>query len=469
MSLFQKTRVVIWPKDKSVDVFFDRSENNTASLDVDLWKTQTDSDLQPLISYLKQNQVDNCQVLIPDDIVLTKSFIYDTKVDTVDAKEVIGLAESFVHFKIDPDEIDYNLVQTNDKTIVQARIFDKNKHQHLRDNLSRLGLKAFSEHPVSAAIARAVSSSPDSGYYLLYPLSHNEYTLILSKDNSVYLTTNYKGSSLDIQKIINYSSLYFSNKITKLFVPSDRELEINSTTPMTKIPFIDSQIASSLKKSNNLPLPVVGLLLSSPPTTAIISSSENSNLTIPMEEKKNILPIIAVFVFTAALASIIIWFVLNRNGNTGNVSPNASDLTPTPIAEVLPTNTPAPAIPDIDKTIKIQVLNATDINGQAASLKGKLTTLGFTNVTVGNTKEKADDNSIQLKTSLASGSAYFKSQLGDYFDANITSDLKATSTYDAIFTIGTDLSQSSSNAGDESASAKATATPVKKATPTPLE
>jgi len=462
MSLFRKPLVVLWPKDKSVDVFLDRSENNTISLDVDLWKEQTDTDLLPLVSFLKQNQSDTCSVLIPDDIVLTKSFIYDTKIENVEVKEVIGLAESFVRFKIDPEEINYNLVQTADKTIVQARIYDKTKHQHLRANLIRLGLKSFTEYPVSEAISKTIPSASDLGYFLIYPLNSSEYTLILSKNNSVYLTANLKGPSLDIQKIVNYSSLYFSQKITKLYLPSDRELEINSTTPMDKIAYTDFQIAASLKKSSNLPLPVVGLLMSSHPPAVIIKPTDNNLTNNNMEEKKNILPIIAVFVFTASLASIIIWFILNRSDNPDTLSPNSGSLTPTPMSEVLPTDTPVPSIAAINKSLKIQVLNATDINGQAASLKGKLTTLGFTNITVGNTKEKLTENLIQLKSDLASNSAYFQSQLADYFVATITTDLKSNSTYDAVFTIGTDLSQKVSTTPSASVS-------TTKVTPTPLE
>jgi hypothetical protein len=84
------------------------------------------------------------------------------------------------------------------------------------------------------------------------------------------------------------------------------------------------------------------------------------------------------------------------------------------------------------------------INGQAALLKEKLTKLGFTSVTVGNSTTTATANLIQTKASLSTSSAYFKDKLAGVFDAEITSDLKSTSTYDVVFTIGTDIRTQSS-------------------------
>jgi hypothetical protein len=180
-----------------------------------------------------------------------------------------------------------------------------------------------------------------------------------------------------------------------------------------------------------------------------------------MSNKKNILPLIAVFVFTAALASVIIWFVLNRNSSTNLENPsNNNQETVVPTSEALPTDTPTPTPAEISKTIKLQVLNATDINGQAATLKEKLSTLGFKNIAVGNSKEKLTTNKIQLKPSQASAQAYFESALGSYFPATFTTDLKESSTYDVVLMIGTDLSTGGA------APSQVTAAPTVKATPT---
>ena len=161
-----------------------------------------------------------------------------------------------------------------------------------------------------------------------------------------------------------------------------------------------------------------------------------------MEKNRNILPFIGVFIITAAIASIIIWFALNKNNPTTVQNPT-SEVTPT-IAVATPTSAPTPTVAEISKKLKIQVLNGTDINGQAAVLKTELTKMGFTSIAVGNGKDKVTANTIQLKASLSTASAYFQQKLAGYFDATPTLDLPSTSIYDAVFTIGTDLSKGTS-------------------------
>lgn len=439
MSLFSKPKLILWPKAKAVDLYIDRKENNTLTFDINLWQKCSDKDLEPLNLYFKQNRFDSVSVLIPDDIVFTKSFTYDTKIDTIDKKEVIGLAAGLVNFKIDPNALDYKITQVNDKTIIQSFIYDKPKLDQLKENLNIIGVKISQTTSVSTAISNSISSIYKQEFFLIYPLNDQEYTLLLSKNNSVYLTINLKGPSLDIQKIVNYSNFYFSSITKKIYIPEGHDLDIITTTEMDKTIYNESQIAQSLSKASNLPLPVLGEISTSiTHNTDIIGSSTNiSSSPKNMEnKKKNILPIIAVFIFTAALASVIIWFILNRNvseiENPSDMDQVSQNLTPTEIP------TPTPTTAEISKTIKIQVLNATDINGQAATLKTKLTDLGFESVAVGNAKTTATENSVQVKS--ASISAYFESKLATDFPATYTEDLTSTSTYDAVFTIGTDLS-----------------------------
>lgn len=447
MPLFSKLKVVIWPKASSVEIYLDKKDNNTLTFDINLWEERGQADLQPILVYLKQNRIDSCSVLIPDDIVSTKSFIYDSQITTIDKKEVIGLAESFVQFKIDPDSIQYNLVPGDNKTIIQAIIFDKKKLDILYKNLSLLNLKVNITRPVSASIANVIKNYYTQEYFLLYPLNSTDFTLFLAKADSVYLTAIVKGPTLDIQKIINYSNLYFSNPTKKIYCPSIKEVELPASGKLEKTLYNESQIATELKKASNLPLPVLGLILDAnivPSPSAIITKPQDNPITntnsLPnMENKRNILPIIAVFIFTAALASVIIWFVLNR-GKTDTIETTQTPISEvTPTTETIPTSIPTPTIVEISKSIKIQVLNATDINGQAATAKAMLTDLGFTNVTVGNSKEKATENKVQLKASLTGAQAYFESKLDGNFPATYTTDLKETGNYDAVFIIGTDL------------------------------
>ncbi len=458
--LFSKKPVtVLWPKFDNVAVYRDQKENNTFSVDLNLWTKLSESEISTLRNYLAQNQITQCTILIPDDILLTKSFLYDSKIDSIDKNEVIGLAESFVPFKINPDAIDYNLAEAEERTIIQSRIFDQSKINHLKENLDQLNLHSYSFVSVSASIVKVVNTFFDQEYFFLYPLNQIESTLILARKDSVFLTANVKNSALDIQKIINYSNLYFSTPTSKIYLPANKELEINSTTKLNKTPYSEAQIATELHRPSNLPLPVLGVFAQSVAPTAIIKPDNiSSSISKPkMENKKNILPLIAIFVVTAAVASIIIWFVLNRN-NDVTEEPLSNQISPV-IEETIPTEIPTPTVApvaDISKKIKIQVLNSTDINGQAATLKEKLVNLGFTNVTVGNSSQKENENTINTKPSTASASAYFQSKLAGYFDATATADLKETSTYDVVFNIGTDLGSS-------------TATPTKKLTPTDTE
>jgi len=463
MSLFSKPKLILWPKSKTVELYIDRKENNTLSFDLNLWQKCSDKDLESLSLYFKQNRFDLVSVLIPDDVVFTKSFTYDTKIETIDKKEVISLATGLVNFKIDSDALEYKITQVNDKTIIQSFIYDKPKLDQLKENLSVIGVKISQTTSVSTAVSNIISSIYKQEFFLIYPLNDQEYTLLLSKNNSVYLTINLKGPSLDIQKIVNYSNFYFSSLTKKIYIPEGRDLEIITTTEMDKTIYNESQIAQSLSKASNLPLPVLGEISTSiTHNTDIIGSSVNiSSSKKNMEnKKKNLLPIVAVFIFTAALASIIIWVILNRN--TSEIeSPKETEIIET---NITPTEIPlpTPTIAEISKTIKIQVLNATDINGQAATVKAMLTKLGFTNVAVGNAKTNATANSVSVKS--ATTSAYFESTLATDFPATYTTDLAKTATYDAVFTIGTDLST------DASAIIK-TATPsvTKAPTATPAE
>ena len=111
MSLFSKPKLIIWPKTKVVELYVDRKENNTLSFDLDLWQKCNDKDLEALSLYFRQNKFDSISVLVPDDVVFTKSFTYDSKIDSIDKKEVISLAANLVNFPIDPDAIEYKLTQ----------------------------------------------------------------------------------------------------------------------------------------------------------------------------------------------------------------------------------------------------------------------------------------------------------------------------------------------------------------------
>lgn len=456
MGLFNKHKVFIWIKEKGLDIFFDREDNNVFNLEVNLFAPHTTEDLVLVSAFIKQYSLKECTILIGDDIVVTKSFIYDSIISSIDKKEVIGLAESFIPFPIDPDNIEYEIIPREDKTIIRATIYNKAKLDALKANLQLLDITAIAFTSVSTAISHVISGFYKEQYFLIYPISKNEFTFFLADQNKVYLTANLKGPSLDIQKLINYAQLYFAHPIKKVFVPANLELEINTTTEIEKTPYNEAQIAKDLKKASNLPLPILGLF------SAIISVRINNSNPKPqktMENKKNYLPIIAVFIVTAALASIIIWFIMNRNKTDIN-TPSAET---TETIQEMPTNTPVPTVAEISKDLKIQVLNATTINGQAAIVKEMFTKLGFESVAVGNAKDATlTTNKISYKATAKGVKEYLTSKLTE-LPADYSADQKETSTYDIVVTIGTDLKTGSAPSIDE---AKPTAKPTVKPTAT---
>jgi hypothetical protein len=251
-------------------------------------------------------------------------------------------------------------------------------------------------------------------------------------------------------------------------------LEVSSTTELEKTEFDERQIAKELNKPLNLPLAVLGVVInpvSVVPKTDIINQSNTVKKPkkIMEENKKNILPIIAVFLLTAGLASLIFWYVVNRNNSENIETPlgqNGTQTEPTIAPE--PTLEPTPTISvNVDKAIKIQVLNATEINGQAATLKAKLTALGFTSIAVGNAADNLVANQVKMKPEFADYQSYFEGEMDTYFPATYTDDLKETSTYDVVFYIGTDLSETITSTS--TATSTAAPTVSKKLTPTVSE
>ena len=387
MSLFKSTKIVVWPKKESVEIYLSQKDNNSFSFNLNLWEERTVTELLPLTEFFK-NHSKEILCCLSDEITVTKSFIYDTKTETIDKKEIKALAENTITFPIDPEYIDFELDQSlPEKTIIRAKITNSEKFKILQKNLTAAGLVVTRADTVSQLITKVISSFYTQDYFLIYQTSATDTFLILAKASAVYLTTKLKGNAPDLQKIINYSPLYFQKVTAKLFVPQEATIEPKSTTPMEKTPYQATQLATNLSQPLNMPLPVLGMLLehSVPtPKTAIIKDTQLPKA--PMENKKTILPIILVFVITAAVASLVLYMVTRRSTNQQVETPTSDTIVPEPTVEV-PTTTPVPTLAAVSKSIKIQVLNATDINGQAAKMKAELVALGFTSVTVGNSTE----------------------------------------------------------------------------------
>lgn len=461
MSLFSKSKVVLWPKDESIEIYLDRSDNNTFSFETNLWSEQGDDSLNSLANFFKQNKISEVYVLLNDNYVITKTFIYDSVVTKLDPNEVITLAKDSIDFKISPESVTFDLESEGNRTLVRTRIFNQDKFQLLTANLQKIGLKVLDFETVSSSVAKLYTNFDNGQYFFFYPINTIDYVAILVNKGNVYLTSIIKKSLPELKKLLNYAQAYFSNKEPTQYLPDTN--------------YKESEICQRFQKASNLPLPVLSFFTGQskpladiiktetaktpPPTpTSNIIDSTNNPLPTMENNKKSLLPIIAVFIITAIVASIIVWFILNQNKDTdlnpGGENP-AEEISNTPMV----TEAPTPTIAELSKTLKIQVLNATDINGQAATIKTELTNLGFTSVNTGNSKEAATSNQIQIKKTILPD--YFLKNVAQFSTATV-SELPETSNYDVVFIIGVDLKTGS--AATSATTPTTTSTPS--ATPT---
>lgn len=480
MSLFSKSKVVLWPKVDSLEIYIDQTDNNSPSFEIDLWQEQSEDNLKNLASFFKQNKINEAYVLLSDTYVITKTFIYDSVVTKLDPNEVITLAKDSIDFKISPESVTFDLESENNRTLVRTRIFNQEKFQVLTGNLQKLGLKVLDFETVSSSVIKLYNRLDPGQFFFFYPINAHDYVAILSNKGNVYLTSIIKKTLPELKKLLNYAQAYFGNKEPLQYIPG--------------INYNEAEICQRFQKASNFPLPVLSFFVGSTtkpvsapaaaiikpvptpaptvepapmvapvstptPASSIIDSTPSS--LPPMENnKKNLLPIIAVFIVTAIVASAIVWFILNQNKSTDINSPTGENQTENISTAPVATEAPTPTVAEISKSLKIQVLNATDINGQAATIKAELTKLGFTSVATGNSKESATSNQIQLKKAVAPD--YFLQNVTEFSTAT-TSELAATSTYDVVFIIGVDL-KTGSAAPAATTAPKATTTP--KVTPT---
>jgi len=437
MSTQNLASVVFWPKADNLNIYFAKSEDNLISFETNLWQELSPEEITRLAVFLKNKKITNASVLIDDSVVFTRSFVYDEKVTTVSLDDVVTLAKGTAPFEIIPSHVTYEVIPQGEKTLIQARIFDQAKLSPLLKNLSALNLK-LAYFSLSEGLIKLFDHFCDKPYFVFYPFE-SDFLVTLGYQGKVYLTSIIKKSLVDVKKTINYAQAYFGIPATKVYLPSSLE-SVFDVPDIEKSIYSDSQVVIDLKLPSNLPLPVAGIIGS------------------PMENKKNILPIIAVALFTAIIAAVIVYFALNQNSKPTEVTdPNVAMITPIPTENTV-TPTPEVTVVAPSKSLKLQVLNATDISGQAAVIKEKLVKLGFTSVNIGNATEKATANEIRIKSTLSSASAYFTSNISEFATATTNSTVKANATYDVVFIIGTDLSTGSAPV--------ATSTPKVSVTPT---
>ncbi len=469
----KKSSVVLFPQSNFLEVYTNAAKDNHTRLEVNLLKEGSSLDLLPAQEFFKVNHFDTYTVVLNDDVVSTKSFVYDEKTEHVSKDEVIKLSESSVTFELDPEYVEYMLEQIPGKTIVRATLFNKLKFHPLKENLAKLGLATLVFESRATLESRVIEKYYQDAYFLLMPADDGDKkSLALVKNKQIYITHRFKSALPDLQKIINYSGMYFDVKTDKLFLPKGIDFKYKSTTKLDHAEFDPSTIATQQGFPSNLPLCAIGAFISDVKSDKIETSSMN-NVTMPQtmstEKQRSIVPLILVFVVTAAIVGGIVYFGFTRGEN--NNSPVA-EVTPTP-GEVIPTIAPTPTATMLPKDSKIQVLNATSINGQASVVKEKFVAGGYSDIATGNSKEKLTVNEIRLKSDGDMYADSVKSILGEAFSAaSVRTNLADDSDYAVVVVIATDLSKTNSatpTAGESTEESDLTPTPTKKVTPTPTK
>lgn len=452
MALFSKPKVALWPKADGLDIYFNQDENNHLSFEIDLWQFQNEDSLKNLADFFKKRKVADIHVLLDDKYVVTKTFIYDSVVNHLNPEDVVTLAKDSVDFPISPESVTFDLQSQDNRTLVRTSIFNQEKFHLLRDNLSKLGLNVLEYKTVSEAVINVFSQIDNGQYFFFYPSSTTEYLAVLAEKGEVYLTSTIKKTLPELKKLLNYAGAYFGNKEPLQYLPNEN--------------YRENEIVTRFQKPSDFPLPLLAFFAGGKikPAPAIIKTETvNTPFTPPMEEnnKKNLLPIIAVFLVTLIAASLIVWYVLNHNKSPEDGLNNPGGETQTEEISPVPTDTqietPTPTQAEVDKNIKIQVLNGTEINGQAATIKGELVKLGFTSIATGNSSSPATANKISTKASVPA--SYFAANLTSFQGAD-TDQLATSSSYDVVILIGTNLS------GTSTATATPTKTGTTSATPT---
>lgn len=140
--------------------------------------------------------------------------------------------------------------------------------------------------------------------------------------------------------------------------------------------------------------------------------------------------------------------------------------------ETFPTSEPEPTEEEVDLTAyKIEVLNGTEVEGEAGKLKGVLETAGFTVPSVGNADKKDyPETIIQAKADVSEAFINkLKEELEGTYTVGSTEELDEGDEHDIVIIIG-GLEAEEDDTEDEEASDEAdTADPTEapSATPTP--
>ena len=201
---------------------------------------------------------------------------------------------------------------------------------------------------------------------------------------------------------------------------------------------------------------------------------DSSGVSFPTvgEPKKSggtkMLLIVGILVLVAILGFVIYKGATKKSGDVSSEATPVEDLT-TPSDTTVQTFTPAPsATPSakIDRSkVKIQIQNGTGITGEAAYLQTQLSSLGYTNIKVGNSDATVTTTTATFASTLDSGVVTELTQKLNTIYQSVNTDTSASSTFDVVIVTG--LRKGATPKPSGSATPKASSTPKASTSPTP--
>ncbi len=178
--------------------------------------------------------------------------------------------------------------------------------------------------------------------------------------------------------------------------------------------------------------------------------------------------IVGVLVLVAILG-FVIYKSASNNSTEANPSPTSFDNLTTPSDQTIQTLTPAPSAgpsTKVDKTkVQIQVQNGTGITGEAAYLQTQLSTLGYTNVKVGNSDSTITATSVTFSSSLDSGVVSEITQKLNSIYQTVNTKTSSSATFDVVIVTGLRKGATPKASGSPTAKPSASATPTPSASP----
>lgn len=196
----------------------------------------------------------------------------------------------------------------------------------------------------------------------------------------------------------------------------------------------------------------------------VVSQPQGSGVSFPTigENKKSggakTLLIVGILILVGILG-FVIFKSASKKSETILLEPTPFDNLTTDQTEATPVATPTPAAVTADKTkIKIQIQNGTGITGEAAYLETQLKTLGYTDISLGNSAvQNLTVTQVSYASSLAgSVSTELTAKLNTIYQS-ITNSSSTGTIYDVVIVTG--LRKGATAKPSASPSASPTATP----------